>query len=79
MNDHIVGYNPFAECEAFVSEHGTGAGIRSKYWTIPMPSEAVAKRVAEIIQLAYRSGIEDNQQAMRKALGIPEVFGPLSF
>ncbi len=70
MNDHIVGYNPFLECEAFVSEHGTYAGVRSKYWNIPMPNEAIAKRVAEIIQLAYKSGIEDNQNAIRKALGI---------
>lgn len=70
MNDHIVGYNPFAECEAYVSEHGAGAGIRSKCWNIQMPNVAVAVRVAEIIQMAYKSGVEDNQKTVRKALGI---------
>ena len=70
MNDRAVDYNPFAECEAYVSEHGTGAGVRSKYWNIQMPSVAVAVRVAEIIQMAYKSGVEDNQHKIQKALGI---------
>ncbi len=72
MNDNHVEYSPFAECEAYLSEHGTGAGIRSKYWAISMPNEAVANRVAEIIRAAYQSGVEDNQEAMRKALGLSE-------
>jgi hypothetical protein len=54
----------------YVSEHGTGVGIRSKYWNVPIPNEALAKRVAELIQYAYKSGVEDNQRAMKKALGI---------
>jgi len=68
-------YNPFTECEVYVSEHGTGAGVRSKYWNIPMPNEGVANRVAEIINAAYRFGVEDNQNAMRKALGLPDIEG----
>ena len=70
MDDVTDNYNAFRECEAFVSEHGTGAGIRSLYWTIPMPNEAVAKRVAEIVRFAYESGVEDNQNAIKKALGL---------
>lgn len=74
MNDRIVGYNPFTECEVYTSEHGTGTGIRSKYWNIDMPNEVVANRVAEIIRLAYKSGIEDNQNEMKRALGLSETW-----
>jgi hypothetical protein len=63
-------YNPFTDCEAYVSEHGTGAGVRSKYWNIPMPNEGVAKRVAELIQFAYYRGVSDNQDVIKKGLGI---------
>ncbi len=63
-------YNPFTDCEAYVSEHGTGAGVRSKYWNIPMPNEGVAKCVAELIQFAYYRGVSDNQDVIKKGLGI---------
>lgn len=62
--------SPFLECEAFVSEHGTGWGVRSKYWTIPAQNEGVANRIVEIIQGAYRAGREDVQDEMKKALGL---------
>jgi hypothetical protein len=65
-------YNPFTDCEAYVSEHGTGAGVHSKYWNIPMPNEGVAKRVAELIRFAYYRGVSDNQDAIKKVLGIKE-------
>jgi hypothetical protein len=63
-------YNPFTECEAYVSEHGTGAGVHSNYWNIPMPNEGVAKRVVELIRLAHDRGVSDNQNTIKKALGI---------
>lgn len=62
--------NPFLECEAFVSEHGTGWGVRSKYWNIPATNEGTAKRFAEIIQAAYRAGREDVQSEIKDVLGI---------
>lgn len=62
--------NPFLDCEAFVSEHGTGWGVRSWYWTIPAQNEGVANRIAELIQLAYKAGREDAQDEMKKALGL---------
>ena len=67
MNDN---YNAFMDCSAVRSEHGTGWSVTSLYWNLPMPNEAVAKRVAEIIQLAYKSGVEDNQKEIRKAIGV---------
>lgn len=66
MND----YNPFLECEAYVSEHGTGWGIRSKYWNIPAQNEGIANRIAEIIRCAYKAGREDAQDEIKKVLGI---------
>jgi len=63
--------SPFLECEAFQSEHGTGWGVRSMYWTIPAQNEGVANRIAELIQCAYRAGREDNQKAIKEVLGIP--------
>lgn len=63
-------YNPFLECEAFSSEHGTGWGVRSKYWNIPAQNEGIANRIAELIQYAYKAGREDTQDEIKKALGI---------
>jgi hypothetical protein len=63
-------YNPFLECEAYVSEHGTGCGVRSKYWNIPAQNEGVANRIVELIQYAYKAGREDTQDEIKKALGI---------
>jgi hypothetical protein len=62
--------SPFLECEAFQSEHGTGWGVRSMYWNIPAQNEGVANRIAELIQLAYKTGREDLQDEMKKALGL---------
>lgn len=62
--------NPFLECEAFVSEHGTGWGVRSRYFNLPAQNEAVAHRIAELIQLAYKAGREDVQNEIKKALGL---------
>lgn len=70
VKDQEHNYNPFVECEAYMSEHGTGAGIRSKYWNIPCTNEGTAKRLAEIIQMAYQAGIADNQKAIKEVLGI---------
>jgi hypothetical protein len=75
MNDN---YNAFSDCTAVASEHGTGWSVTSLYWNLPMPNEAVARRVAEIIRLAYQAGITENQNAMRKALGIPEHWSATS-
>lgn len=66
MSEH----NPFLECEAFVSEHGNGWGIRSLYWNIPVQSEGVANRIAALIQLAYKAGRADTQDEIKKALGL---------
>ncbi len=66
MSEH----NPFLECKAYVSEHGTGWGVRSKYWNIPAQNEGVANRIAEIIQLAYIAGREDTQDEIKQALGL---------
>jgi hypothetical protein len=63
-------HNPFLGCEAYVSEHGTGWGVRSKYFNIPAKNEAVANRIAELIRMAYIAGREDAQDEMKKALGI---------
>lgn len=62
--------SPFLECEAFQSEHGTGWGVRSKYWNIPAQNEGVANRIAELIQHAYKAGREDAQNEMKKGLGL---------
>lgn len=62
--------SPFLECEAFQSEHGTGWGVRSKYWNVPAQNEGVANRIAVLIQCAYRAGREDVQDEMKKALGL---------
>ena len=66
MSEH----NPFLECEAFESEHGTGWGVRSKYWNFPAQNEAVADRIATLIRLAYKAGREDMQDEIKKALGL---------
>lgn len=66
MSEH----NHFLECEAFVSEHGTGWGVRSKYFNVPAQNEGVANRIAELIQMAYIAGREDLQDEMKKALGL---------
>lgn len=71
MKDQEHGYNPFAECEAYGSEHGTGWGVRSKYWTIPCTNEGTAKRLAEIIRAAYKSGREDVASELREILNVP--------
>lgn len=63
-------YNPFLECEAYSSEHGTGWGVRSRYWTVSAENEGVANRIAQLIQLAYQAGREDTQNEMKKALGL---------
>lgn len=63
-------HNPFLECEAFVSEHGTGWGVASRYWNVPAQNEAVANRIAELIRMAYIAGREDAQDEMKKALGL---------
>lgn len=63
-------HNPFLDCEAFVSEHGTGWGVRSYHWNIPAQNEGVANRIAELIQLAYKAGRVDAQDEMKKALGL---------
>lgn len=60
--------SPFLECEAFKSEHGTGWGVRSKYWTITATNEGTANRIAELIHAAYRAGREDVQNEIKKAL-----------
>ncbi len=71
MKDFIMSeHNHFLECEAFVSEHGTGWGVRSKYFNVPAQNEAVANRIAELIQLAYKAGQEDTQNEIKKALGL---------
>jgi hypothetical protein len=62
--------NPFLECEAYVSEHGTGWGVRSKYWNIPAQNEGIANRIAEIIRCAYKAGRKDTQDEIKKTLGI---------
>jgi hypothetical protein len=66
MSEH----NHFLECEAFDSEHGTGWGVRSKYFNVPAQNEGVANRIAELIQMAYIAGREDLQDEMKKALGL---------
>ncbi len=66
MNDN---YNPFVDCEA--REYENKWVVYSMYWTIPMPNEGVARRVAEIIGFAYRAGKINNQNEIKKALGIP--------
>jgi hypothetical protein len=66
MSEH----NPFLDCEAYVSEHGTGWGVRSKYFNVPAQNEGVANRIAELIQLAYMAGREDTQNEIKKALGM---------
>ncbi len=66
MSEH----NPFLDCEAYVSAHGTGWGVASRYWNIPAQNEAVANRIAELIQLAYKAGREDTQNEIKKALGM---------
>ena len=71
MKDQEHGYNPFAECEAYGSEHGTGWGVRSKYWVIPCTNEGTAKRLAEIIRTAYKSGREDVTSELREILNVP--------
>lgn len=63
-------HHPFLDCEAYVSEHGTGWGVRSKYFNVPAKNEAVAKRIAELIQLSYKTGREDLQSEIKQALGI---------
>lgn len=63
-------YNTFLNCEAYVSEHGTGWGVRSKYWNIPAQNEGIANSIAELIQNAYNAGREDTQDEIKKALGI---------
>ena len=71
MKDKEHDYNPFAECEAYGSEHGTGWGVRSKYWAIPCTNEGTAKRLAEIIRTAYKSGREDVASELREILNVP--------
>jgi hypothetical protein len=61
-------YNPFLDCEVFRSEHGTGWGVRSKYFNVPAQNENVARRIAELFQLAYKAGREDIQRDIKKAL-----------
>ena len=71
MKDFIMSeHNHFLECEVFVSEHGTGWGVRSKYFNVPAQNEGVANRIAELIQMAYIAGREDLQDEMKKALGL---------
>jgi hypothetical protein len=60
--------NQFLDCEAYVSEHGTGCGVRSKYWNIPAQNEADAQKIAEVVQNAYKAGRADVQQQIKKAL-----------
>jgi hypothetical protein len=63
-------HNPFLDCEAYVSEYGTGWGVRSKYFNVPAQNEAVAKRIAELIQLSYHAGREELQAEIKQTLGI---------
>lgn len=62
--------NPFLNCYAQESEHGTGWSVISAYWNIPCQNERTANRVAEIIQHAYRAGYKDKQDEIKKVLGI---------
>lgn len=71
MKDQEHNYNPFAECKAMGSEHGTGWSVVSKYWNIPCTNEGTAKRIAEIIQGAYKSGREDVASELREILNVP--------
>lgn len=71
MKDQEHNYNPFTECEAMSSEHGTGWSVVSKYWNIPCTNEGTAKRIAEIIRFAYHRGVSDNQNMIKKVMGIP--------
>lgn len=65
-------HNPFRDCEAQGSEHGTGWSVCSRYWNVLMPNQAVAERVAELIRGAYQSGREDVQNEMKNVLGIKQ-------
>ena len=79
MKDREPNYNPFLECEAYVSEHGTGAGVRSKYWNIPCTNESAAKKLAVIIRAAYKCGREDIQSEFRKLINAPAWIGEATF
>jgi hypothetical protein len=63
-------HNPFLDCEAYESANRTGWWVGSKYFCVPAKNEAVAKRIAELIQLSYSAGREDLQAELKQVLGI---------
>jgi hypothetical protein len=63
-------HNPFTDCTAQGSEHGTGWSVCSMYWNIMMPNQGVAERVAELIRMSYFAGQRDAQNEIKKVLGI---------
>ena len=66
-------YNPFLDCTVEKNEDTGRFRISSKYWTVDVPSRPAGMRIVEIIQAAYRNGMQDNQKAIKQVLGINDV------
>jgi hypothetical protein len=65
-----MSYNPFTECYVQENEDSGFCWVASKYWRIPVESKAAGERLVLIIRGAYNSGVSDNQNAIKDALGI---------
>ena len=66
-----MAYNPFTECEVVEREASLRRDselitkqsiwyVESKYWRVQAASEEDAKRIAEIIRGAYKSGADSD-------------------
>lgn len=65
-------YNPFTDCNVVATDQGWS--VASKFWSFETKTKTAAIRAVEVIQAAYRNGMQDNQKSIKQVLGIYDGF-----